>query len=200
VQSNNFSTASTGSYSIPDIVQTDASINPGNSGGVLLNDQGELIGVTTAIASESGSNSGVGFVIPSAIVQQVVPVLIESGHYDHPWLGISGTSLTPDLAKANDLDEAQLGVLVVSVTGGSPADKAGLVGAHQETTAGSQSLPTGGDVIVAVDGQPVERFEDLISYLSRETTVGQTIKLEVLRSGQSHTISLTLGARPATGN
>jgi serine protease Do len=187
-------------YSIPDIIQTDASINPGNSGGVLVNDQGQLIGVTAAIQSNSGANSGIGFVIPSNIVQKVVPALIKSGKYNHPWMGISGTTLTPELNQANHLADNQQGVLVATVTPNSPAAKAGLVGSDNQTTIDGQQLPTGGDVIVAVDGQPVKAFEDITSYLFENTQPGQKITLTVLRNGQQKTISLTLGVLPASGN
>ena len=113
-------------YSIPDIIQTDAPINPGNSGGVLVDDTGQVIGVTAAIESAVQSSAGIGFVIPSQIVQKVVPALIETGHYDQPWIGISGTSMVPELATAMGLDTDQRGALVVDVTADGPADKAGL--------------------------------------------------------------------------
>jgi S1-C subfamily serine protease len=183
---------STGSYAIPDIVQTDAAINPGNSGGVLVDVEGQVIGVTSAIASSSDSNSGIGFVIPSHIVERVVPVLIEEGTYQHPRVGISGTTLTSSLAQEMGLEASQQGVLVVSVTEGGPADQAGLVGSSQQRNASGQVSLTGGDVIIAVDGQIVNTFEDLLSYLFNETEVGQTITLTILRQGKEQTIQLTL--------
>ncbi len=185
-------------YEIPDIIQTDAPINPGNSGGVLVNIQGEVLGVTAAIESASQSNSGVGFVIPSVIVQKVVPALIQTGHYDSPWLGISGTTMGPDFAKAMNLNSDQRGVLVVDVTAGGPAAKAGLRPSSQQTTVNGQQLPYGGDVIVAVDGKPVNTFNDLVTYLSRSTSVGQKITLNILRDGKLQSIEVTLEARPAT--
>jgi serine protease Do len=184
------------SYSIPDIIQTDAPINPGNSGGVLLDDTGKVIGVTAAIESAVQSSAGIGFVIPSQIVQKVVPALIETGHYDQPWIGISGTSLVPDLATAMGLQSDQRGILVVDVTAGSPADKAGLQGRTQQVTINGQTATVGGDVIVGVDGQPVKSFEDLVAYLANSTEVGQTITLSVLRDGKETQIDLTLAARP----
>ena len=183
-------------YSIPDIIQTDASINPGNSGGVLVNDQGQLIGVTAAIQSTSGANSGIGFVIPANIVKNVVPSLIQTGQADHSWLGISGTTLTPDLAQQASLPDGQQGVLVLEVTQNGTAEKDGLRGSSQQVSAGSQQVPTDGDVIVAIDGQLVTRFEDLVSYLFNQTQVGQKVSLTVLRQGKQQTFQVTLGKLP----
>jgi serine protease Do len=194
VQSN--TTQSSPTYSIPDVIQTDAPINPGNSGGVLVDDSGLVIGVTAAIESPVQASSGIGFAIPSLIVQKVVPALIKTGHYDHPYLGISGTDLTPDLATAINRKADQHGALVVTVTTGGPADKAGLRGSDQQTQINGVSVPVGGDVIVAIDGQPVQQFDDMLSYLARNTEVGQKITLTVLRDGKEMTVDLTLAARP----
>jgi serine protease Do len=183
-------------YTIPDIIQTDAPINPGNSGGVLVDDTGQVIGVTAAIESPVQANAGIGFAIPSAIVEKVVPSLIETGSYEHPWLGISGRTLNPELAQAMGLDADQRGALVIDVTADSPADQAGVHGSDRQVEIEGQSVRVGGDVIVAVDGQPVKEFDDLITYLVRNTEVGQTIELTVLRGGQEDTLSLTLEARP----
>lgn len=187
-------------YQIPDIIQTDAPINPGNSGGVLVNDQGQVIGVTAAIESNSQDNAGIGFAIPSDIVQKVVPALIDTGSYDHTYIGISGESLVPELSKAMDLDANQRGVLVVEVTPNSPADKADIRGSDRQIEIeGSQAL-VGGDVIVAIDEQPVKEFDDLITYLARSTEVGQVVKLTVLRDGKEQVVELTLAARPGQDN
>jgi serine protease Do len=189
-------------YTIPDVIQTDAPINPGNSGGVLVDDQGRVIGVTAAIESPVQANAGIGFAIPSAIVQKVVPVLIRDGQYAHPYIGISGTSLTSELAGAMDLEASQRGVLVVDVTSGSPAEKAGLRGSDNQVDIEGQQVRVGGDVIVAVDGSPdgdrqtVNEFGDLVTYLARHTEVGQTITLTILRDGKEQTVDLTLAARP----
>ncbi len=195
--SRNDASSQTGSYTIPDIIQTDTAINPGNSGGVLTDDQGKVIGVTAAIDSQSGSSAGIGFAIPSVIVQKVVPELISSGKYEHTWLGISGRTLIPDFATAMNLKSDQRGILVGDVTSGGPADKAGLKGSTQDFTLDGQTTQVGGDVITAIDGQPVKTFDDLVSYLARSTTVGQTIKLTILRNGQSQDVEVTLAARPA---
>ena len=185
-------------YSIPDIIQTDAAINPGNSGGVLLDDTGKVIGVTQSIATTSGSSAGVGFAIPSAIVKQVVPALIKTGHYDHPYLGISVISLDPDLASAMNLPPNQRGALVETVATGGPADKAGIKASQTPTTINGQQLTVGGDVIIAYNGQTVKSSDDLITFLARSGSVGQTVTLTVLRGGNQIQVQVTLGARPSS--
>jgi serine protease Do len=190
--------ASGGSYTIPDVVQTDAPINPGNSGGVLLNDLGQVIGVTSAIESASGANAGIGFAIPVNIVQKIIPELMKNGSYQHPYLGISGVTLSSAMAKEMGLTADQRGILVETVTAGSPAEKAGLKASEKQVQIDGTDFNVGGDVITAVDGQPLKRFDDLVSYLFASTTVGQTIKLDVLRNGKAQTLDLTLAARPAS--
>ena len=181
-------TESLGRYSLPGVIQTDAPINPGNSGGPLLNLDGEVIGVNSAIRSTTGFNSGVGFSIPIAAVKRIVPTLIAEGAYTYPYIGITAPSMELDLDAAEflGLPQAQ-GVYVTGVTG--PAEEAGLVPAPN----GSQP---GGDLIVGIDGQEVGEFHDLISYLVFETEVGQTVELAVLRDGEELTIPVTLGERP----
>lgn len=186
------------SYTIPDVIQTDAPINPGNSGGVLLNIQGQVVGVTSAIDSPVRASSGVGFAIPSAIVQKVIPALIKTGHYDHPYLGLSGTTLTPGLAQAMGLKQDQRGALVMDVTTGGPAEKAGLHGSTQQTTIEGEQVNVGGDVVIAINGQPVKSFDDIVAYLARSTNVGQTVTLTILRGGNEQTVQVTLTARPAS--
>lgn len=183
-------------FKIPDVIQTDAPINPGNSGGVLLNAQGQVIGVTSAIESGTGSSAGIGFAIPSAIVQKVIPALIKTGRYDHPYLGISGTSLYPAAAQAMGLKADQRGALVSTVTDGGPAAKAGVRGSKQQATIDGRQTLVGGDVIVAMDGQPVRTFDDVVAYLARSTQVNQAVSVRVLREGKEQDISVTLGARP----
>lgn len=183
-------------FKIPDVIQTDAPINPGNSGGVLLNAQGQVIGVTSAIESGTGSSAGIGFAIPSAIVQKVIPALIKTGRYDHPYLGISGTSLFPAAAQAMGLKADQRGALVSTVTDGGPAAKAGVRGSKQQATIDGRQTLVGGDVIVAMDGQPVRTFDDVVAYLARSTQVNQAVSVRVLREGKEQDISVTLGARP----
>ena len=184
-------------YSIPDIIQTDASINPGNSGGVLVDDQGNLIGVTAAIESQSGSSAGIGFVIPSSIVAKVVPSLINSGTYNHASLGITSTNITPEIARAMSLTQNQQGALIVDVTPNGPADKAGLIGSNRAIMVNRQQTPIGGDVITAINGQPLKSSDELGSYLFDNTQVGQTLTLTILRNGHNKQVKVTLGVLPA---
>ncbi len=196
----NQTTASGASYTIPDVIQTDAPINPGNSGGVLLNDQGQVVGVTAAIELPTQANAGIGYAIPSEIVQKVIPALIKTGHYDHPYLGISGTTLTLDLAKAMKLNSDQRGALVEQIVPNGPADKAGLQGSNQQVTINGMTVPVGGDVITAVDGQTVKTMDDVIAYLTDHTEVGQTVTLTILRNGKQMSVDVTLQARPSQSN
>ncbi len=184
------------SYTIPDVIQTDAPINPGNSGGVLLNGEGQVIGVTSAIISPVRASAGIGFAVPSAIVRKVVPVLIAQGHYAHPWLGISGTTLDPDLAQAMQLGADQRGALVGEVTSGGPADRAGLRGSDRTITVDGDERQVGGDVIVAAGGEPIKTFDDVVSYLARTGEVGQPLTLTILRGGREQQVTVTVGERP----
>ena len=158
---------------LDEIIQTDAAINPGNSGGPLLNSQGEVIGVTTAIVprrSGFGERSflGVGFAVPANLVTRVIPSLINEGEFNHAWIGFSGNSVTQEIAQAMKLDEVK-GALIAEVISGSPADKAGLRGGTREVV-GLNTL-IGGDVIVAMADEEIREFDDLISFLSRRGTV-----------------------------
>jgi S1-C subfamily serine protease len=185
------------SYTIPDIIQTDAPINPGNSGGVLVDSNGHVLGVTSAIESPVRANAGIGFAIPSAIVNNVVPVLIQDGTYVHPWLGISGTSLVPELATAMNLDAGQRGALVEEVMPNSPAEQAGLQASNKQVTIEGADAIVGGDVITAIDNQPVTGMDYLIAYLARSTKVDQKVTLTILRDGKQKSVDVTLAARPS---
>ncbi len=181
------------SFSIPDVIQTDAAINPGNSGGVLVDMRGALIGVPSQIELASGSNSGVGFAIPSAIVSRVVPQLISTGTAAHSYLGFSGGTITADVISALNLQAGQQGILVASVVAGGPAEKAGLQGA----TVDANGNPTAaGDIITGINGKPVTTFEDLVSYLANSTQPGQAVTLNVLRNGKDIQVKVTLGTQP----
>lgn len=183
-------------YTIPDVIQTDAPINPGNSGGVLVNDRGEVIGVPTAIESPIRANAGIGFAVPASIVKNVVPELIEKGKYTHAWLGVSGTSLVPDLAKAMGLDEDTRGALVIQVVENSPAEKGGVKGSTETVEIDGQQARVGGDIITSVNGEKVINFDDVAAYVGARARVGDTLTLEVLRDGKSEQLEVTLAARP----
>jgi 2-alkenal reductase len=185
-----------GRFNIPNVIQTDAAINPGNSGGPLLNLEGELLGVNTAIASSDRQFSGVGYAVPANIVARVVPELIENGRFPHPFLGIAGVDVSPDLRQAMGLDPQQRGVLVIDVTKDGPADEAELVGSTEEVEINGLPTNIGGDVIIKIDEQKVDDFDDLIAYLSEATIVGQTVELTLLRSGELISVEVRLGERP----
>ncbi len=184
-------------FSIAELIQTDAAINPGNSGGPLLDSRGRVIGVNTAIRSLSGSSAGVGFAVPVNVVKRVVPALIEQGYYAHPWLGISGYTLSPDLVEAMGLP-VEHGALVGEVIADGPADKAGVRGGDREVLVPGFLEPVrgGGDIIIAIDGVEVTGMDDIIAYLQNSTEVGQVVTLTVLRDGQEKTIQVELGERP----
>lgn len=189
-------------FTAGDIIQTDAAINPGNSGGPLFNLNGEVIGVNRAIrtlnSTTSGEpiNSGIGFAVPVNIVKRVVPVLISSGKYDYPYLGISSLpseAMTLDTINLLGL-KSYTGAYVTNVVPGSPADKAGIKAGTQSTSI--QNLNAGGDLIVAVDGRPIRSFDELLSYLIENKSPGDTIVFTVMRGDQKTDIPVTLGKRP----
>jgi 2-alkenal reductase len=185
-----------GLYSLGDVIQTDAAINPGNSGGPLFNSAGEVIGVNTAIRSEGGTFEGVGFAVPSNLVQKVSAALIETGRYQHPYLGISmGQPITEVVARELKLEVSQ-GVPVASVVENGPAAKAGLRAGQDEVAFRGVNYPVGGDIVLRIDDQPVYSSNDIIDYLAAETEVGQTVQLTVFRDGEEVEIPVVLGARP----
>ena len=181
--------------SIPDVIQTDAAINPGNSGGPLLNMKGEVIGINTAIQSISGEFSGIGFAVPSNTALKIVPSLIEDGEYRHPWIGISGRDIDPDLARVLELKDAK-GFLVITVVDGSPADKAGLKGMSGTQIIDGKEYPADGDIIISVDDKEVRKISDILVHLQREKSVGDEMSLGILRDGEFMHISLELVERP----
>ena len=182
-------------FSIPSVIQTDAAINPGNSGGPLLDIEGNVVGVNTQILSRTGANAGVGFAVPSNLVQKVAAALIEDGSYKYAWLGISGGSLTLDQIEALKLPVNQRGVLISEVTAGGPADKAGLRGNDAVVKVNDQDVRVGGDIIVAVNGQPIRFMDELIAYLVEQTRPGDQITLTILREGAQQEVTVTLGER-----
>jgi S1-C subfamily serine protease len=182
-------------FQIAEVIQTDAAINPGNSGGPLLDSQGRVIGVNTAIRSLSGVNSGVGFAIPVDIVKRVVPELIAEGQYRHPWVGVSGSTISPEMVQALDLP-VETGVLIYTVEPGSPAEDAGLQGGSRELVVSGRPVIAGGDILVAIEGAEVKRFDDLINYLASKTSVGDSVTLTVVRNGERLEVEVMLEERP----
>jgi serine protease Do len=186
-----------GAFSIPDIIQTDAAINPGNSGGPLMNMKGQVIGMNTAIFSATGVYAGVGFAIPSDTITKVAPSLIATGSYQHPWLGLIGVDITPDIATALGLGlEGAKGFLVIGVNEGSPADRAGIRGGDKVTNVNGREIRLGGDIVLKIDDQDVRKIEDILTYLERYKLVGDTVQLTILRDGKPQNINITLTARP----
>ena len=182
-------------FSIPNVIQTDAAINPGNSGGPLLNMNGQVMGINTAIQSGTGQSAGIGFAVPSNTISKVVPVLIEEGKYSHPWIGISGQDVYPELAKVRDLDQTK-GFLIVTVVPGSPAEIAGLKGVSEMKMIGDKEYPADGDIIVSVDGKEVRKISDILIHLQEKKSVGDEMILSVLRDGEVMHIILVLIERP----
>jgi S1-C subfamily serine protease len=182
-------------FSTPDAIQTDAPINPGNSGGPLLNAQGQVIGINTAINSATGEFSGIGFAVPSDVIIRELPTLIKTGTYSHPWLGISGGAITPELAQTAGLPQNYKGVVIGSVQSDSPAEKAGLQGMTRNDFSNTQQI---GDIIISIDGHPVKSIDDLISYIDLHKSVGDSVTLSVNRHGQIMNLNLLLQARPAS--
>lgn len=182
-------------YSIPDVIQTDAAINPGNSGGPLLNMRGDVIGINTAIQSTTGEFTGVGFAVPSQTIAKIVPNLIENGKYHHPWLGISGRDIDPDLAKVLKLNDA-VGFLIITVIKDGPAAKAGILGSDKTIQVDGIDYQVGGDIILSVDGKQVRKIDDILVYLQRAKSVGDEIVLEILRDGRTTNTTIILEERP----
>lgn len=185
---------STGNYPIVDVIQTDAAINPGNSGGPLLNMAGEVVGINTAIPTET--SRGIGFAVPSDTIARELPSLLTKGTYDHAYLGIQGIDVTPSLVEAMGLPAGTHGTLVVEVNPEGPSYAAGLKGGTRTTTIDGVSMKVGGDVILAADGIQMKNFYDLIVYIQRNKRPGNTITLSMLRGGTSMEIKVTLGTRP----
>ncbi|HZE76912.1 MAG TPA: trypsin-like peptidase domain-containing protein, partial [Nitrososphaeraceae archaeon] len=184
-------------FSIPNGIQTDTAINPGNSGGPLLDMRGHVIGMNTAISSATGEFSGIGFAIPSNALTVIVPSLIQKGEYKHPWLGLSGGSITPDLAQRTALSRNFKGVAVASVQADSPADKAGVQGMSQDILNSNTRI---GDIIIAIDGpnHPVKRIDDIINYIETHKSVGDSVKLTVNRQGKIIDLNAILQPRPSS--
>ena len=182
-------------FSIPNVIQTDAAINPGNSGGPLLNMNGKVMGINTAIQSGTGQSAGIGFAVPSNTISKVVPVLITEGKYSHPWIGISGQDINPDLAKIRNLNHSK-GFLIVTVIPDSPAEMAGLKGVSEIEKIDNKEYPKDGDIIISVDGKEVRKISDILIHLQEEKSVGDEMILGIIRDGKQMDIILTLVVRP----
>jgi S1-C subfamily serine protease len=180
-------------FSTPNTIQTDAAINPGNSGGPLLNMQGQVVGINTAISSTTGEFSGIGFAVPSNDIIREAQGLVKNGCYVHPWLGIAGGVITPDIAQSAGLPRTYKGVVVASVQSGSPAEKAGLNGVTQNDLSDTQQI---GDIITGIDGHPLKSMDDLINYIDLHKSVGDNVMLTVNRHDQIMNLNLVLQARP----
>ncbi|NWG17741.1 MAG: trypsin-like peptidase domain-containing protein [Chloroflexi bacterium] len=186
----------------PAIIQVDTDINPGNSGGPLLNSRGEVIGVNTAIRTESGIFEGVGFAVPASTVRRVVPELIETGQVIYPWVGITSQPAEIGLgvaALAEPLNlPVQTGVMIETITPDSPAASAGLRGGNRIETVRGYDVCAGGDIIVAINGQYIANMDELLAYLVTKTRPGETVNLLVVRDSETIELPLTLEARPTS--
>ena len=201
VSALNRSLTASNNFNIPAAIQTDAAINPGNSGGPLLNEQGEVIGVNAQIRSEVRANSGVGFAIPIAIVERVVPALITEGKYQHSYMGVRGETLSPICAEDLQIDKSLRGAYVSEVIRGTPAARAGLRGgrgASQTKYVGICPENSGGDIILALNDEPISSFDDILAYLEYYTSPGDVVTLKILRDGQTILLEMTLAPRPET--
>jgi 2-alkenal reductase len=186
-------------FTVGGVIQTDTAINPGNSGGPLLNLRGEVIGVNSQIISQTRSNSGIGFAVPSNLVKRVANELVANGRVNYSYLGISSNSeggITLRMIEALGIPNNMRGVVVETVTEGGPAAQAGLRGASNPRSVRGQRVNTSVDIITAIDGQPVHDMSALVSYLAGNTRPGQTVNLTVWRNGQTINIPVVLGARP----
>ena len=184
-------------FSLPKVIQTDAPMNPGNSGGPLLDRKGQVVGVDAQIITRSGANTGIGFAIPVNIAKQVVPVLISEGSFTYSWLGIRGTTITLEAVDLMGAPEGTRGAQVIALAEEGPAHIGGLVGSTKTKRTSQGNIRYGGDVITAIDGQPVLGMTDLIVYLLENTRPGDTVAMRVVREGgEVAEIKVTLDARP----
>ena len=191
---------SAGGRFISEAIQTDTPINPGNSGGPLIDLNGRVIGVNSAIISPSGASAGIGFAISANTLQQVIPSLIEKGSYPHPYLGFQSVDLQRGLIKLLEEEGITIpvdeGVLVVNVLNGTPADEAGLQGGDRQLRLGNYRLPVGGDILVGIEGESVTTYKELVVYLETKTEIGDTIEVTFYRDGEKQSTKVTVGKRP----
>jgi putative serine protease PepD len=184
---------------ISDVIQTDAAINKGNSGGPLLDSSGRVIGINSAIFSPTGTSAGVGFAVPVDTIKRMLPDLLSVGRYRHPWLGVRyAYNITPGLAEVLKLP-TNTGLLLVQLYGGSPLAGAGVLGAQRQDIIGNQRVYTGGDILVAADGQAVTNLDQLESLLEKNYGVGDRVTITIIRDGQTQDITVELVEEPAGG-
>lgn len=187
-------TGTSGGYAIADTIQFSAAINPGNSGGPLINSDGIVVGITTAVVSDS---QGLGFAIPSDTISRELPFLIKDGKYDkHPYLGVQLADMNYELSQAMQTN-LTWGVLIENTVPGGPASKSGLKGGTRNTTIEQQRYLIGGDIIVSLDGNKIVNYDALSAYLEEHAAPGQTIQVEIIRSGTRMIIPVQLGTRPS---
>lgn len=186
-------TADTSNYPIANVIQTSTPINPGNSGGPLLNFQGQVVGITTAIVSDSQS---LGFAIPSSTILREIGSLVTEGSYSqHPWIGASGIDMSYEISKALNV-EVTYGWMIAEVTNNGPADQAGLKGGTRQIQVSGNQIVAGGDIIIAFEGTRIRNTDDLSTFLEENTLPGQTIDVTVVREGGTMTLQLKVGTRP----
>ena len=185
--------------SISGMIQTDASINKGNSGGPLLDSSGRVIGINSAIFSPTGTSAGVGFAVPIDTIKRMLPDLLSVGRYRHPWLGVRyAYNITPGLAEVLKLP-TNAGLLLVEIYSTSPLAGAGVLGAQRQDVIGNQRVYTGGDILIAVDGQAVSNLDQLESLLEKNYRVGDSVTLTTIREGQTKQVTVELVEEPAAG-
>jgi S1-C subfamily serine protease len=185
-----------GGFPIADVVQMTASINPGNSGGPLLNYRGQVVGITTAILSDS---QGLGFAIPSNTILREIESLVNEGSYNrHPWLGAVGVDVTYEVSNVIDIN-VTYGWLIVDVVSGGPSDKAGLRGGSKQVLISGEQVAIGGDIIIEIDGTRITSIDNLSTYLEENTLPGQTINVKIVRGNQTMYLPVELGTRPPPG-
>jgi putative serine protease PepD len=184
---------------ISGVIQTDAAINKGNSGGPLLDSSGRVIGINSAIFSPTGTSAGVGFAVPVDTIKRMLPDLLEVGRYRHPWLGVRyAYNITPGLAEVLKLP-TNTGLLLVQLYGGSPLAGAGVLGAQRQVVIGRERVYTGGDILIAADGQAVSNLDQLEALLERNYRVGDSVTLTIIREGQTQDVTVELVEEPAGG-
>ena len=183
-------------FTIPNVIQTDAAINPGNSGGPLLDMNGKVIGINSQIITQNGGNAGIGFAVPVNTAKAIVPTLIKGEKFLYPWIGISGMNLSKNHKKALEIEENMDGVMIVDVMIGGPAEKSDLKGYQETISDNYNSYPSGGDIILSINEIPISSMNELSSVLFENHSSGDTISLSILRDLEKIKVDLELEPRP----